>query len=256
MELEKIESEKLKKIKPIEIKPSTAFLFISIFSSLFLIGGFLYTKFLLGFFGINTSNFFEISDYLSSSIDIIFSIFVSTLVGMIAYFYGLSSRFSEIVSAEQFGTKIPNRKFLFLLIHVAAIFVIQFAYMAIIHEVIHPRDLLVPIVWFLAHIVIVFDFFNIDKYIKNKLSFNAVTMALISFATYAGVTLFDTVIKVKDGRYESPYILSFQKEYKEYLGHDLFLANSQYIFLLNKETKEIVVIPRVGVKAIHAKKQL
>ena len=251
IKLEKIESEKLKKIKPIEIKASEVFLFISIFSSLFLIGGFLYTKFLLGFFGISTSHFFEISDYLSSSVDIIFPVFLSTLVGVVAYFRGFSLGFSEEISTEQFGTKILSRNFLW--IHVLAIVsVILFGYSAIIHEVIIPSYLFFPIVWFLGCIVT--DFFNIDKYIKNKLSFNAVTIAFIVFVTYVGVLLLDTIIKVEDGRYESPYIVSFQNEYIKYRGHDFFLANSQYIFLLNKKTKEIVVIPKIGIKAIHAKK--
>ena len=72
------------------------------------------------------------------------------------------------------------------------------------------------------------------------------------FLANLGINISETIYEVKNENYKSPYNVSFTEEYEEYSDHALFLASSKYVFLLNKETKKIVVIPKTGIKAIRS----
>ena len=82
----KIEEEKSKIIGSIKITSSHILFFAYVFSGLFLVGGFLYTTVLLSFLEINASDFFDISDYISSGVDIIFPILIITTLLMVFIF--------------------------------------------------------------------------------------------------------------------------------------------------------------------------
>ena len=96
-----IEKEISKTRKPIKIQPSIIFIFISVFSSIFLVGGFLYTNILLYFLDINSSDFFDTSDYIASSVDIIFFTLLTVFFGLFGYFIVHSGIVSEIIKIEQ-----------------------------------------------------------------------------------------------------------------------------------------------------------
>ena len=246
----KIEEEKSKLIGTIKITQSHILFFASVFSSLFLVGGFLYTRFLLLFLGINTSDFFDIYDYLSSSVDIIFSVFISTVAGMFFYFMGISDDLSRIISEGQLNLKTKNKThwLKFITLSLAVVFCVQYYY----HEIFEPY-LLFPFFFFsLYHII--FDFIKLDKYIENKIAFGPAVISIFGFILYLAVELSDILYEVKNGNYQSQYVVSFAEGYEVYSEHKFFMANSKYAFLLNDDTQEIAVIPITGIKSMQTKK--
>jgi len=86
---ERIETEKSNLIKPIEITSSHVLFLASLFSTLFLISGFAYTKIFFIAFDINVGDFFTLSDYMASSIDSLIPIVISSILGITFFYLGL-----------------------------------------------------------------------------------------------------------------------------------------------------------------------
>ena len=253
----KIEKEKEKRIKPIKITPSIVFLFISLISSLFLVGGFLYTNTLLYFLDINSSDFFDTSDYIASSVDTIFPILLIVFCMMffcsqkVLDIKGELDGLSEAIAAEQLDDK---QKFMrFVLIALFLFFVTSFYVELTYNEKFTPMLLMLPALMVLGYIL--FDLLKIDKYIENGSTFIIVVFSFFIFLAYLSVDVSGTVYEIKSENYKSPYTVFFTEEYEEYSDHTFFLANSKYAFFLNKKTKETVVIPKTGIKAIQTKKR-
>ena len=102
---ERVETEKLKIIKPINITSSHVMFLASLFSTLFLISGFAYNKIFFGSLGLNVGDFFGVSDYIASSVDVLTATIISSVLGIAFFFWGLSSGLSEELHAEQFETE-------------------------------------------------------------------------------------------------------------------------------------------------------
>ena len=108
-----------------------------------------------------------------------------------------------------------------------------------------------------AYVLVDYVFFNlieIDKYIKNRFTFQSSVIAIFTFLLYLGLNLFDILSDIKNGNYQSQYVVSFEKGYEEYSDHKFFMANSKYAFLLDNDTQEITVIPITGIKSMQTKK--
>ena len=216
-----------------------------------LFGGFLYTNTLLYFLGINSSDFFDTSDYIASGADIIFPILLSVLFGMFFYFQGALDDLSRIIVAEQFDKKLKLGMFW---PNVLAIFFgVDFFVNLIYFEKFAPI-LLFPLAMF-SSIALFFNLFNIDKYIEKKFIFRSIFVSILGFLIILSINISETVYEVKNENYKSPYTVFFTEEYKEYSDHTFLLANSKYVFLINNKTQETVVIPKTGIKAIQTKSE-
>jgi|LGOV01.1.fsa_nt_gb hypothetical protein len=79
---ERREKEEYERLPKIEITSPKVSVIFGLFSGLFLCAGFLYNLLFLGYFGIELSKFFTISDYLAASIDKVYYCFISIIVGM------------------------------------------------------------------------------------------------------------------------------------------------------------------------------
>ena len=79
----KREKEMLERIPRVEIASPKISTIITLFSVLFLCTGFFYNYLFLGYFGVDPSKFFNIYDYLASSVDKIFYSFVSVFISCI-----------------------------------------------------------------------------------------------------------------------------------------------------------------------------
>ena len=99
---ERLNKEKLKAIGTVEITSSHIIFGVSLFTSLFLVSGFLYTKFLYGSFGLNVGDFFTASDYISSSVDVLIPVFLSTALGILGMLWGLNESIYNELRIEQF----------------------------------------------------------------------------------------------------------------------------------------------------------
>ena len=234
----------------VKIKPRHVFFVASAVSGLFLIGGYLYTRFLFYFLGVNTSDFFDISEYISSSVGVVFGAFIVATIGMYFYFTSAPDEFSKIISTNQHGIK-PKNKILFL-VFLAGLYVGIFFAKYKYYGTFSPTYFAVAIL--ISFYYIAFKVLKIDKLIENKSVVRPVAFFVFSFLMYLGLNLFDILSDIKNGDYQSEYVILFAEGYEEYSDHKFFMANSKYAFLLDDKTKKAVVIPMSGIKAVQAKK--
>lgn len=105
---EKIEKKKKEEIKPIKVSTEGINFILKICSLFFIVGGFLYTYFLLGYFNINVALYYGISDYIAGSIDVLFNIFVLLIVLSISMIFQFDKMIKRQIYNEELN--IENRK--------------------------------------------------------------------------------------------------------------------------------------------------
>ena len=246
----KIEEEKSKLIGTIKVTIPEVLILSSAISVLLVVGGILYTTILFYFLDINTSDFFDIYDYISNSVDVIYPVLLISIFLMFFYFIGASHGLSRLILARQFNSepKYQGYGLKVLVVLYVITFFLQYYY----YKIFSPY-FLIPIAFFSFH-YIAFDLIKLDKYIKNKFAFQSGMLFIFCFFMYLGLDLASILYDIKNGNYQSQYVVYFEKEYEEYSDHKFFKANSKYVFLLNDDTQEIAVIPITGIKSMKTKK--
>ena len=252
---ERIETEKHKTIEPIDLSLFQVLTLFSLFSILCLIGGYMHNRLLLGAFNINPSDFFLLYDYVSSSADVIESSFIGLTIAAIVYFVGVNSSLSDIAHARQFNIvdKSSDRLPRFL-IAVVIIPILGLVLQLVINQELPENTLsYLYIPMFIG--VMYFIFYKLPwGYVKNAFTASLAVAMLFIFLIHLTWGVRNDIRDIRNGEYESPYTISFEDDYKQYSKHIFLLSNSNYVFLVDEESKEISVIPKSGVKAIFSKR--
>lgn len=250
---ERIEKEKLDIIKPVTVTLSHILPLLSLFSILFLISGYIYNRFLLGGLGINSSDFFVISDYISSSVDVIASAIIASVLGVLSYLLGVEDDLSSRLRAEQFNTEKTSNTPKYFIALIAFIPIFSLVPILFIKRELPDNFLehFYPLIFFTLLYAVYY--LPIWKYVENWFAVNVVVITIFVFLISLGWKIIEDLRDIKNGNYESSYTISFKKGYEEYSGHLFFAGNSNYVFLLNKENQEIAVVPKSAIKALHTK---
>lgn len=246
------EEEIEKRINPIEITSQNISFLLTLFSTFFLISGIIYSKLYFYLLGINISDFFSVSDYLSSSIDTLIITFISISIGMIFYFIGEKDRLKTSIYEEQFQTTSSYRKKeVYSLIFALIMCVITF-FVAYFMQDRAYYNLLYPVILF-----VFFRYFwslPIWKYFKSP---EKVGFVLMSFSTFiislvlTALTYHEELIhkKVEDNEYN---ILLKDKSHD--INKLIFITtNSNNLFMLTEDTKKVKIIPLYNVESIEHK---
>ena len=252
---ERIETEKHKIIEPIDLSLFQVLTLFSLFSILCLIGGYMHNRLLLGAFNINPSDFFLLYDYVSSSTDVIESSFVGSIIAAIAYFVGVNISLSDVAHARQFNI-VDNSSYRFprLLIALAIIPILVLVLQLVINQEL-PENTLSYLYSPMFIGVLYFIFYKLPwGYVKNAFTASIAVAILFVFFIHLTWGVRNDIRDIRNGEYESPYTIFFEDDYKQYSKHIFLLSNSNYVFLVDEESKEISVIPRSGVKAIFSKR--
>ena len=250
---ERIEKEKQKVIKPVTVTLSHVLSLFSLFSILFLISGYIYNKFLLGALGINSSDFFAFSDYISSSADVIESSLISSALGVITYIVGANDALSKKLLEEQFNIEKVRNYPNYLIALAISVPIFSLAVTLFIKRELPDNvlDYFYPLIFFILFYIV--HYLPIWNYVRNWFAVSVVITTIFVFLISLGWAIIEDIEDVKNRDYKSSYTISFKKGYEEYSGHMFFASNSNYVFLLNKENQKISVIPKSGIKALHTK---
>ncbi len=267
IELDEVDAKISKIIKPVRIKTMYILLFVSVFSSLSLAGGVLYNKLILGFLGLRTSDFFDITDYVSSGIDLIFRPIIYAFIGLMIFFYGAHRILLRVMSARQFHRNVnqivvssEDREFKIIVFVLAALFVL-FTVLSVFGMVLYGVEAFLEqfsLTNYAVLVAFVIDYIfigvlKIQRYIKDGLLFRNSILFVALFFSYIFLDAADILYKVRNGSYKSAYIVVFKMEYNSYSSHDFLFSSSKYAFLLDQKTKEVTAIPKAGIKALRVR---
>lgn len=241
----RIETEKLKSIKPIKITQSHFLFIASLFSTLFLIAGFIYNKILLGYFGINVGDFFSASDYISSSVDVLVSVIVSSAGAIVSFFFGRGSSWTARIHSEQF--EISKDKFRHPLI--GLIFILVLVVNVIVQWYL-TGEFIGFAFYFLVLVgaIVILDRLPFWKYIENQSAVLAAITSVLIFALVLSSKIMEQINAIKSGKVSGQYLMTFNSGYEKYSSYTLIDSNSGYLFLWNPIAEKATIIPRSEVK--------
>lgn len=251
---EKVDSEKLKILNPISIDASDVSFSLSLFSTLFLASGIFYNKLFFYSFDISIGNFFTITDYLATSVDVIANTLISFSIGLIFFFWGMSGRFNEEVYSEQMdidnlnekADKQDNRLKILLITTLILLFVVNYF---LLNKVLFSL-LVLPV--YLIFISTVFRL-SLWNYVKNELVMKTALLSLSIFAMQIGHHVFRDVEDIKNNEYKSQYDIQYIEKYKGDKNGEFISSNSSYVFLWDKQRGKINIIPKSMVTGFYAK---
>ena len=247
----RIEQEKANILHPITVTSTQFSVALTLISTLFFISGFLYTKVFFYWFGINVGDFYTIQDYVSSSIDVISTTAISALSGLVSVAYGASHGWNNVLWDGQFERKERKKDYILPL----AVFTSLLLVALFIYETgTFPSKLLIPVV--LAAVLFISNRISIWKYIENKIPVMAVCVVIVFFFLHLGIQIKDNIEEVKGNDYGPPYALNFKEGYEKYEKMSFVTSNSNYIFLLNKESKSVEIVPKNSVISFEVNKDL
>lgn len=231
-----------------KISTSSITFLISFCTTIFLLSGFLYNKFYLGHFKIQVSHFFSITDYISSSVDIIYISCLSTIFGIFSYICGGIYGFKKAIKYE--CKKIENTEsdwWMLILVTFLALSSISMAYYDL------PRKYApVSILIFIA-LMGLYHKLPVDKIFKNTMHISIFACALIYYTTHMYFQISSDIEKSQNGTINKQY--SFNTNNPEFLTKNLtFLSlNSKWAFFFDKSKKESIIIPIDKIRNISIK---
>ena len=235
-----------KHIGVIDISKDNIAFIISLMSTFFVVGGYLYITFLLNHFNIDSSYYYTITDYLSSSINTIAIIFLSSIVGLFSFIIGAIDNIDDKIYASQLDSTDQKKSNTLNPIHILiffSLFSLLIGYFSTNISVITSSIQLTAF----TCLIILLGKSNILSYVKNE---STILFLIISSFFFFTSTLSKSYTKIDEMRsdtYKPDTSLILSKEYKEFENMRVITMNSNYIFLWDKENNQSVVIPKSSI---------
>ncbi len=250
-----ISKKTLSQISKIEISSQNLTYFFGVLTTIFILTGYIYNRFFLGFFGVDVSHFFSVGDYLSTSIDKIYISGVSVLIGITFYIYGIYNNFqtdnrNELleISPQKDPIVIP--------------FVLMNIMLSISTVLCFYRDLpgKYTFLSLLILLVLMYLYHNlqINKYFDKPVYISIFVVSMIFFSS----NIFSSIMNDQDKIYRGNIsdLKKFNFTYNTGINFNdnswVFLTgNSGYFFFYDKELHKSIIVPRTLVKSIETIKK-
>lgn len=246
---EKIKLEKEKAIEPIDIKMSSIITFFSVVSSLSLIGGVIYNQLLFYFLGVNASYFFNISDYISSSIDVLSIVFFTMVLAIPFYFLKFSHVLNEVIVDEQYGTNIQDKNDK---LESISKWVILIGLLGIVSlDYYNNKQVDFDFIGIFLYFVIIFSLpkLSLWRYIKNAFFVNLSILILFNFIYLLITKSYTQANEIKTNNFNNEYKVILKEDIKS--SYKFIQTNSNYTFLYSDVDKKVIIIPNNEVKKIE-----
>lgn len=233
---EKIEKKKKEEIKPIKISTEGINFILKICSLFFIVGGFLYTYFLLGYFNINVALYYSISDYIAGSIDVLFNIFVLLIVLSI----GMIFQFDKMIKRQIYNKEldIENRKSDKLEYFTITLCLILLVISYIVKKEV---NIYILIIFLMVSLFLILSKIKLFNYLENPTSLLLFIIGLIMFSSQLALKINGDIINVLEG--EKTININLKDKYEGFENLNFITMNSNYIFLWDKKENKSIVLP-------------
>jgi len=244
------EKEEYERLPKIEITSPEVSVIFGLFSVLFFCTGFLYNLLFLGYFGIELSKFFTISDYLSTSIDKVYYCFMSIIVGMVIGFFLYPEYLKgeiPIIRQSKFAQFFDR-----LIMPLMAVSVLV-AFLQKNYYGFYPA-LQLFLLLLSIHIIKYF----LIKYFKNPIRSYFILVSITWFFLSIFLGVVEDVSSIYREKTEDlkKYHIVFEKgvtlEEKDLI---LLASNSKYAFFYDKKCQKTIVLPTHNIDRIETKRR-
>ena len=210
--------------------------FLPWISLLFIFAGYIHTRFIYGYFGIEVDQFFSLNDYLSSSIEEITSALLSMTGIFLAIIY---------LYRNEWAWELYKRTAIRLYELLSTFFLGScFAYLYKGNVPESPYGSIVVVVISCAVVISSsrITFYVVRRYFRNSTKISVILLVLIGFFSGIAFSTYSEIKNIKDGRPGLEF--EIKAETGEFTQEDFTFigGNSRYIFLL-AEGGSIEIIP-------------
>lgn len=233
---ERIEKKKKEEIKPIKISTEGINFILKICSLFFIVGGFLYTYFLLNYFNINVALYYGISDYIAGSIDVLFNIFVLLIVLSIGMIFQFDKMIKKKIYNQELNieNKISDRLEYFTIILCLTSLIISYL-------IKKELNIYILIIFLMVSLFLILSKIKLFNYLENPTSIFLFIIGLIMFSSQLALKINKDIINVLEG--EKTIDINLKDKYERFEDLNFITMNSNYIFLWDKKENKSIVLP-------------
>lgn len=228
----------------IDFHVSSLISLLGVVSALLILSGYLCTTILLGAFGIDASFFFSLPDYLAASIEQIRHAAFPTVIGLVMFVLGLRHGSMQSKMALQFQREQRAREGKWILAFAVVLF----------GKVVWGLYNDVPFIFEMQTLGVLASFWFAEqiafKFFAKPLPAQVFLIALFTFISYTGTSLYQQIHDFKAGKWEGRDTVKVSlKKTLSVASTSLVViaASSNYIFVLSKENKSAYAIPRENI---------
>jgi len=240
-------------IPKFEVKPAHLTFIISISTAVFLLSGYIYSKFFLKAFDIEVSKFFTLNDYLSASIDKIYFACVSAIIGTLVYLSGMYNRIRTEVESIHFEVKYKRSDFPMLII------IIMFSLLTVLafyKNLPGKYGFLSMLIFFV--LMAIYHKLPTEKFIKNDIYLSVFFVAFIYFGVHIFWTISGDIDRINrlSVRNLKKYNFQFNSDVTLDQNSVIFLTRTDDFFFFYDKKKNVThVIPKSDIKLISSNRR-
>ena len=226
------------RVRLIDFSPKDMMEFLPLLSIMFVIAGYFHISFLYGYFNVDTSQFFLISDYLAGSIEQI----QHALYSLSGFVLGLLYAFRTDPTVTKYERQRHANWWVHITLFMPGFIFLFFAFVPIFPSFqasVPPQAITLPII-VTSHTPILFI---TVRFFKNGRFVYSFLMALTIFFSSLYTSTLVKIDEIESGRPEMTF--EIRSGGKKYTAQDsIFIgSNSRYVFLYHKEEKNTRIIP-------------
>ncbi len=238
---DRVEAERLKRIRKFPIEVSHFTFALTLFSSLFILSGIIYTKGFFWHFDVDVGNYFGLADFIQSSLDNLVRVTIVSAVSIGIMLYTLSSDTKDEIRFDLFEHEYNWKNSMDTPMAIATlIFTFELVKNSYLHGELDSTSLTM-LIFFLVMVLV--GRTKVFFYFKNPLITAITAISVSLFIVSLWLRVVEDVQEVKDGTFKNNYLLTFTDEYQGYRDSRFILSNSSYVFLWNAVKKEIEILP-------------
>lgn len=214
---------------------------IGILSTLALVAGFTHSFFYYKYFGIKVSEYFTVSDYISSSIESLYVLFISVMVSMVVMFLGVHRASRKPIAQIEYEQSKPDY-FVFTVTGILLLSLISGLFLG--GKALHSG---ISIAILFAGFLFVPNF--VRKYFNNYLISLLSVMVIVTFTSRLYSKIYDDIYDVLEDRNTQIACENVEFDANVKLGADpckmvILGGTSDYMFLYDKPNERTYVVPR------------
>jgi hypothetical protein len=220
---------------------------VSVYTLAILIGGYLDNYIFFKSLNININDYYDINDYISTSLDKMTIILFLIILAGVHILSGISNALYEEISEYPTIGKKSNIKSI-----ISLTILLLFLFCALYVDFTKNQTIDTIALFFILYFIFLF-FPNIFNFLDlfEKRFINQITLcSLIIFYACLFSTTYNDLSKLKNGNYKPQYSYILQEAYLDFGKLEYLSLSSRFIFLLNKENHEVIILPSAAIKNI------
>lgn len=222
---------------------------MTLFGSVLVISGFYYINSLLANFGINSEEYFNFSDYLSSSIVALYLILIGTSLSLFILFVGIHFKLDEVLLNNDLDLKTNFNKNDKWILVILLISISGFILNSLLDDYSAASNALRLVIFIIGLYAI--NIIPFERYIKNDFTVRLILMVLLFLYIGLEKQIQDDTMEVRETMASSIRVIYADGERViDSERYSLITSNNKYFFFFDKKDQTSLIVQRDKFKTV------